>query len=54
MDKTCNYCKYWLNDTDEVLISVCTKGMIVGSCWFDNSCKKWKLKTELKTNLKKT
>ena len=40
----CNNCKHWLNKPNEVIISRCKIGMIIGACYFDQTCKKWKLK----------
>jgi len=41
----CENCKHLLNDTNDLaLISICKKGMILGACWYDKTCKKWKPK----------
>ena len=45
-EETCNFCKHWLNEPDSVPISSCTKGMILGACWFDRACNKWEPKYE--------
>lgn len=37
-DKICQNCKHWLNNGEFMMISQCKKGVIIGSCWYDNTC----------------